>query len=103
MPIFESGLLLSVIGISDCVFRVPWGLLFDMKRVRPYRLILYNTAMLIAGVTISLVGSTRSYPALVIIALIRGKQSLCSEIAIVQSIRNTSLLLVKCFANFEIQ
>mgnify|MGYP001794379115 CR=1 FL=1 len=45
----SAGWLLSVVGIANIVGRVVFGVLADIKWIKPHRLYLYNVGLVIAG------------------------------------------------------
>ena len=52
-PIEQGALLIPVVGVASIVGRFGYGLLSDVKRVRPYRFYLYVAAHILGGVSLT--------------------------------------------------
>lgn len=57
----EGAYLVSIMGILDGVARLTMSSVLDLKRVKPYRLIIYNAVMFAVAVVSSLMPSMKSF------------------------------------------
>ncbi|WAR31081.1 MOT12-like protein [Mya arenaria] len=57
----QAASLVSIIGISDSVARFTSGFVLDMKRVKPYRVLVYNGVMFCVGIVSMVMPSLESF------------------------------------------
>lgn len=67
--------LLSIVGISDCIARVPFGFLFDWTPVKRIRSIVYICMITVVGIGCLCMPLMKSYAGLVVLACVRGSLS----------------------------
>ena len=71
----KATFLLSIVGISDCIARVPFGFLYDWKPIKKVRSIVYICMISVVGIGCFCMPLANSYGALVFLACIRGSLS----------------------------
>ncbi|XP_060597580.1 monocarboxylate transporter 12-like [Ruditapes philippinarum] len=68
----QSSFLISIIGASDSVARFTSGFVLDMKKVKPYRLLVYNGVMFGVGIVCMIMPSIEGFSGFAIIAACYG-------------------------------
>ncbi|KAL4219062.1 hypothetical protein ACF0H5_021645 [Mactra antiquata] len=68
----QSAYLVSIIGMSDCLARFTSGIVLDMKRIKPYRVLVYNAVMFLVGVVSMVMPSIEGFVGFAIIAICYG-------------------------------
>ena len=66
-----AAFLVSIVGIANTVGRILFGYIADTRRLKPYRLQLYNTGLVIAGLATAF-SSVDTYEAQVVYAIFFG-------------------------------
>ncbi|XP_052230056.1 monocarboxylate transporter 13-like isoform X1 [Dreissena polymorpha] len=68
----QSAYLVSIIGVSDSIARFTSGFLLDLKRIKPYRLLVYNAVMFGVGIVSVVMPSIEGFAGFVVISLCYG-------------------------------
>ena len=68
----QSAYLVSIIGVSDSVARFTSGFLLDLKRVKPYRVLVYNVVMFGVGIVSMVMPSLHGFNQFAVIAACYG-------------------------------
>ncbi|XP_052790906.1 monocarboxylate transporter 12-like [Mya arenaria] len=68
----QAAYLVSIIGISDSVARFTSGFVLDMKRVKPYRVLVYNGVMFGVGAVSMVMPSLESFGAFAAFSVMYG-------------------------------
>ena len=68
----QSSYLVSIIGVSDSIARFSSGLILDLKRVKKYRLLVYNAVMFGVGIVSMIMPSLESFTSFAIVSACYG-------------------------------
>jgi len=68
----QSSYLVSIIGVSDSLARFSSGFVLDMKRVKPYRLLVYNFVMCGVGIVSMIMPSVQGFTGFAVVSAMYG-------------------------------
>lgn len=68
----QSAYLVSIIGVSDSIARFTSAFVLDMKKIKPYRLLVYNCVMFGVGIVCMIMPSITGFPGFAAIAACYG-------------------------------
>lgn len=64
----QSAYLVSIMGVSDSIARFTSGFVLDMKRVKPYRVLVYNIVMFGVGIVSMVIPSLHGFQSFAVIS-----------------------------------